>query len=132
MDSDPDLYWIRIGIQPKMLDPDPFRMNTDPKPCLKSSFGIRIKSGRGKRWNRDIFRLLQFYIDFLSVSVEINTVVHLNNQALSVLYVKVENKSPPGTVGSVEGQIITASRRVGFNVEKLANLTQTRSQGRID
>jgi hypothetical protein len=26
--SDPD--WI--GIQPKMLDPDPYQMNTDPKP----------------------------------------------------------------------------------------------------
>jgi hypothetical protein len=26
---DPD--WIRIGIQPKMLDPDPYQMNTDPK-----------------------------------------------------------------------------------------------------
>ncbi len=25
--------WIRIGIQPKMLDPDPFQMKTDPKPC---------------------------------------------------------------------------------------------------
>jgi hypothetical protein len=28
---DPD--WIRIGIQPKMLDPDPYQMKTDPKPC---------------------------------------------------------------------------------------------------
>jgi hypothetical protein len=27
---DPD--WIRIGIQPKMLDPDPYQMNTDPQP----------------------------------------------------------------------------------------------------
>ncbi len=25
--------WIRIGIQPKMLDPDPYQMNTDPKHC---------------------------------------------------------------------------------------------------
>jgi len=24
-------FWIRIGIQPKMLDPDPYQMNTDPK-----------------------------------------------------------------------------------------------------
>jgi hypothetical protein len=23
--------WIRIGIQPKMLDPDPYQMNTDRK-----------------------------------------------------------------------------------------------------
>jgi hypothetical protein len=30
---DPD--WIRIGIQPKIMDPDadPYQMNTDPKPC---------------------------------------------------------------------------------------------------
>jgi hypothetical protein len=27
---DPD--GIRIGIQPTMLDPDPYQMNTDPKP----------------------------------------------------------------------------------------------------
>jgi hypothetical protein len=30
---DPD--WIRIGIQPKMLDPDPDEMNADPQPCLQ-------------------------------------------------------------------------------------------------
>jgi hypothetical protein len=31
---DPDPYWIRIriGIQPKMLDPDPVEMNADPQP----------------------------------------------------------------------------------------------------
>jgi hypothetical protein len=29
---DPDPYWIRIGIQPKMLDPDPDEMNADPQP----------------------------------------------------------------------------------------------------
>jgi hypothetical protein len=28
---DPD--WIRIGIQPKILDPDPYQMNTDPQLC---------------------------------------------------------------------------------------------------
>jgi hypothetical protein len=27
---DPD--WIRIGIKPKMLDPDPDQMNADPQP----------------------------------------------------------------------------------------------------
>jgi hypothetical protein len=37
---DPD--WIRIririliGIQPKMLDPDPDEMNADPQPCHKN------------------------------------------------------------------------------------------------
>ncbi len=34
MDPDPDPYWIRIGIQPKMLDPDPDEMNADPQPFL--------------------------------------------------------------------------------------------------
>ncbi len=32
---DPDPYWLRIGIQPKMLDPDPDEMNADPQPCLR-------------------------------------------------------------------------------------------------
>ncbi len=26
--------WIRIGIHPKMLDPDPDEMKADPQPCL--------------------------------------------------------------------------------------------------
>jgi hypothetical protein len=26
--------WIRVGIQPKMLDPKPCQMNTDPKHCF--------------------------------------------------------------------------------------------------
>ncbi len=29
-----DPKWIRIGIQPKMLDPDPSQLNTDPQPCF--------------------------------------------------------------------------------------------------
>jgi hypothetical protein len=37
---DPDPYWIRIGIQPQMLeldpDPDPDEMNADPQPCWKA------------------------------------------------------------------------------------------------
>jgi hypothetical protein len=34
LDPDPHWIWIRIriGIQPKMLDPD--AMNADPQPCL--------------------------------------------------------------------------------------------------
>ena len=31
--QDPDWIRIRIGIQPKMLDPDPYQMNTDLQPC---------------------------------------------------------------------------------------------------
>ncbi len=30
----PDWIRIRIGIQPKMLDPDPYQMNTDPVPLV--------------------------------------------------------------------------------------------------
>jgi hypothetical protein len=30
--ANPDPYWIRIGIKPKMLDPDPDEMNADPQP----------------------------------------------------------------------------------------------------
>jgi hypothetical protein len=29
---DPDWILIRIGVQPKMLDPDPDEMNADPLP----------------------------------------------------------------------------------------------------
>ena len=29
----PEWIRIRIGIQPKMLDPDPDEMNADPQPC---------------------------------------------------------------------------------------------------
>jgi hypothetical protein len=32
--------WIRIGIQPKMLDPDPFQMNTNPRPWLRTDHYI--------------------------------------------------------------------------------------------
>jgi hypothetical protein len=32
---DPDWIRIRISIQPKMLDPDPYQMNADPQPCKK-------------------------------------------------------------------------------------------------
>jgi hypothetical protein len=32
--------WIRIGIQPKMLDLDPYQMNTDTKPCFSSNIQL--------------------------------------------------------------------------------------------
>ncbi len=32
---DSDWIRIRIGIHPKMLDPDPDEMNADPQPCLQ-------------------------------------------------------------------------------------------------
>ncbi len=31
---DPDWIRIRIGVHPKMLDPDPDEMSTDPQPWL--------------------------------------------------------------------------------------------------
>jgi hypothetical protein len=40
-----DLDWIRnrIGIQPKMADPNPYQMNTDPKNCFLLGPGTKIK-----------------------------------------------------------------------------------------
>jgi hypothetical protein len=35
LNPDPDWIQIRIGIQPKMLDPDPYQTNTDPQPWPK-------------------------------------------------------------------------------------------------
>jgi hypothetical protein len=40
---DPDR--IRIGIQSKMLDPDPYQMNTDPKPCCKHTVLLLMQPG---------------------------------------------------------------------------------------
>jgi hypothetical protein len=40
---DPD--WIRIGIQPKMLNPDSDEMNADPQPCLEGILvGRQVKN----------------------------------------------------------------------------------------
>jgi hypothetical protein len=35
---DPDWIRIRIGLQPQTLDPDPEKLNTDPKPCFFDDF----------------------------------------------------------------------------------------------
>ncbi len=47
----PDLDWIRIGIQTKMLGPDPDQMNTDPQPCLfylnVELLGLLLSGGGG-------------------------------------------------------------------------------------
>jgi hypothetical protein len=46
LDQNPDPYWIRIGIQPKMLDPDPDEINADPHSCLgPSTINLRIIRG---------------------------------------------------------------------------------------
>ena len=34
---------IRIGIQPKMLGPDPDEMNADPQPCLQRDRAVPLK-----------------------------------------------------------------------------------------
>jgi hypothetical protein len=53
---DPDWIRIRIGIQPKMLDPDPDEMNADPQPCTQphagscSSVKDDIRSGEKISW----------------------------------------------------------------------------------
>ncbi len=53
-DSFPVPDWIRIGIQPKMLDPDPYQMNTDTvrniqyKCLLPSSYGEEAFYGNCK------------------------------------------------------------------------------------
>ncbi len=43
---DPDPYLIRIGIQPKMQDPDPDEMNADPQPCIYG-IGTNVKDPEG-------------------------------------------------------------------------------------
>jgi hypothetical protein len=44
LDPDPDRYWIRIqiGIQLKMLDPDPDSMN-DPKHCFTAGLMVSAR-----------------------------------------------------------------------------------------
>ncbi len=47
---DPDWIRIWIGIQPKMLDPDRYQMNTDPQPCFYLNLVVfrlhRLSGGR--------------------------------------------------------------------------------------
>jgi hypothetical protein len=42
---DPDWIRIRIGIQPKMLDPDPDEMNADPQPCFTLTKQLSLSHG---------------------------------------------------------------------------------------
>ncbi len=55
---DPDCIRIRIwiGIQPKMLDPDPYQMNTNPQPCgdiCSSRCTIGVVDNGGK-WEKSL------------------------------------------------------------------------------
>jgi hypothetical protein len=44
---DPD--WIRIGIQPEMLDPVTDEMNADPQPCFKEYLkNVRVISSKAE------------------------------------------------------------------------------------
>ncbi len=55
---DPD--WIRIGIQPKMLNPDPHQMNADPQPWSQVKIMLgeaqigrmspQVEFGNTKQW----------------------------------------------------------------------------------
>jgi hypothetical protein len=42
--------WIRVGIQPEMLDLDPYQMNTDSKPCFLAS---KLKKVLTAAWKPD-------------------------------------------------------------------------------
>jgi hypothetical protein len=56
LDPDPDWIRIRIGIQPKRLDPDPDEMNADPQPWFGGRILIRthrlwvLNTGRFRRY----------------------------------------------------------------------------------
>ncbi len=41
-------FWILIGIQPKMLDPDPDSMNPDPQHCLQEDFALDSTESDGQ------------------------------------------------------------------------------------
>jgi hypothetical protein len=58
LDRDP--YWIRIGFQPKMLDPGLYEMNADPQPCLSIGTIYLLSSGTlvGRGGEFSIFRTL--------------------------------------------------------------------------
>ncbi len=52
---DPDWIRIRIGVHPKMLNPDPDEMNADPQPCLRRNhpgcdipYVVRLIEGNSK------------------------------------------------------------------------------------
>jgi hypothetical protein len=61
---DPDR--IRIGIQPKMLDPDPVSNYPDPKHCLKLM--CRVKDGKRKGANKELRRQKKAYCFNLNLS----------------------------------------------------------------
>ncbi len=64
------LNWIRIqiGIQPKMLDPDPISMNLEPKHCLKVL--TSIDSPDAKIWHQSSDESSLFLSDNYGEGVE--------------------------------------------------------------
>jgi hypothetical protein len=58
---DPDWIRIRIGVHPKMLDPDPEKINTDPQPCHKGRLSYR-RSLQLSKENIQHFRTIIFSI----------------------------------------------------------------------
>jgi hypothetical protein len=67
---DPDWIRIRIGNQPKMLDPDPDEMNADPQPCLQGVGDAELQASRrrhsrlqvGPRSTPTLILLLLFFL----------------------------------------------------------------------
>jgi hypothetical protein len=59
--------WIRIGIQPKMLDPDPDEMNADPQPWLK-------EQRRGKRRTQLQMRRTMMMLRMMGKAMEVRVV----------------------------------------------------------
>jgi hypothetical protein len=58
LNPDPDQH----GIQPKMLDPDPYQMNTDPKHCsVQFLFCGYREIVFSQQWSSFIFGCVSFY-----------------------------------------------------------------------
>jgi hypothetical protein len=75
-----DPYWIRIriGIQPKMLDPDQDEMNADPQPCFLPVLRI---------WDPVIFCPLDlgYGIDFF---LDPGSSTHIYESLVTIFWVK--------------------------------------------
>ncbi len=52
---DPD--WMRIGFQPKMLDPDPYQINTDPK---HGDYNLTLDTLEKRRQDQDMALVHKF------------------------------------------------------------------------
>jgi hypothetical protein len=84
---DPD--WIRIGIHPKMLDPDPYQMNTDPKPWYYVLYLLAAVSifaqrhGNKKEGTLASFRIRTKHSLFFTIPSKIVSIGTLSERDLS-------------------------------------------------